>query len=123
MRHLLVDLVRPAAPLFASDAKAGVEGDPVKPGRKGAVPLKPFMFAQTLTQTSWLASSASWPPSMRSVTPRTRAEWARTSFENASTSPRVAREISARSSALIGGFPLPKPSAGSEDDQDAGRSR
>src|SRR5215207_5924513 len=56
-----------------------------------------FMFAQPLAQPSWLASWASWPPSMRSVTPRTRAEWTLTSFENASTSPREARAISARS--------------------------
>src|SRR5829696_9630883 len=76
------------------------------------------MFAQTLTQTSWLASWASWPPSMPSATPPTRAEWALTSFENASTSPREAREISARSSALIGDFPLSKTSVGNKDSQD-----
>src|SRR5215207_1359792 len=85
---------------------------------KAPCPLKPFMFAQTLTQTSWLASWASWPPSMRSVTPRTRAEWTLTSFENASTSPREARAISARSSVLIGDFFLSKPSVGSQGSQD-----
>src|SRR5829696_144530 len=37
MRQLLVDLARPAARLFASEAQTGVDCDPVKPGRKGAV--------------------------------------------------------------------------------------
>src|SRR5215210_764006 len=38
MGRLLVDLARPAARLFASEAQAGVDRHPVEPGRKGAVP-------------------------------------------------------------------------------------
>src|SRR5829696_4322611 len=37
MRQLFVDLARPAARLFASEAQTGIDCDPVKPGRKGAV--------------------------------------------------------------------------------------
>src|ERR687890_1104645 len=37
MRLLLVDLAPPAARLFAAEAQAGVDRDPIEPGRKGAV--------------------------------------------------------------------------------------